>query len=352
MISLSGFGYEDTLGNPSKAFSKTWKSKSFINGPAVKEFETQFAKYCEADSCVALSSCTSALHLSLLALGVRPGDEVITVPYTWVSTVEVIKQVGATPVFVDIGLNDMCIDPNKVAEKISKKTKAIIGVDLYGNVCDIDELKKFNVPVIQDSAQSTGAYYKSKRVGSVADLTCFSFYPTKNLSCWGDAGAVTGDEKYLEIIRLLRNHGQAGRFKINMIGWNARMDSLQAEVLINKLPELDKHNARRRAIATQYNGTLHQVVEIPVQNVNSTHVYHQYVIRHNKVDSIEKFLLSKGIQSRRYYPTPLHKTETYKDKSSYPNAEYCSNEALAIPVHQYLTNKDVSSIIKTIKGAI
>ena len=352
MISLSGFGYEDTLGNPSKAFPKTWKSKSFINGPALKEFETQFAKYCEADSCVALSSCTSALHLSLLALGVGPGDEVITVPYTWVSTVEVIKQVGATPVFVDIALNDMCIDPNKVAEKISKKTKAIIGVDLYGNVCDIDELKKFNVPVIQDSAQSTGAYYKSKRVGSVADLTCFSFYPTKNLSCWGDAGAVTGDEKYLEIIRQLRNHGQAGRFKINMVGWNARMDSLQAEVLINKLPELDKHNARRRAIATQYNGNLHQVVEIPVQNVNSTHVYHQYIIRHPKVDSIGKFLLSKGIQSRRYYPTPLHKTETYKDKSSYPNAEYCSNEALAIPVHQYLTNKDVSSIIKTIKEAI
>ena len=137
-----------------------------------------------------------------------------------------------------------------------------------------------------------------------------------------------------------------------MVGWNARMDSLQAEVLINKLPELDKHNARRRAIATQYNGNLHQVVEIPVQNVNSTHVYHQYIIRHPKVDSIGKFLLSKGIQSRRYYPTPLHKTETYKDKSSYPNAEYCSNEALAIPVHQYLTNKDVSSIIKTIKEAI
>ena len=183
MISLSGFGYEDTLKNPSKAFARTWHSRSFINGPAVNEFEKQFAEYCEADSCVALSSCTSALHLSLLALGVGPGDEVITVSYTWVSTVEVIKQVGATPVFVDISLNDMCIDPKEVAKKISKKTKAIIGVDLYGNVCDIDELKKFNVPVIQDSAQSTGAYYKNKRVGSVADLTCFSFYPTKNLSC-------------------------------------------------------------------------------------------------------------------------------------------------------------------------
>ena len=349
MISLSGFGYESTLKNPSKAFAKTWESKSFINGPAVKEFEQQFADYCGAEKCVAVSSCTSALQLSLLALGVGPGDEVITVPYTWVSTVEVIRQVGATPVFVDISLNDMCIDPKEVAKKISKKTKAIIGVDLYGNVCDIDELKKFNVPVIQDSAQSTGAFYKGKRIGGIADLTCFSFYPTKNLSCWGDAGAVTGDEKYLKIIRQLRNHGQSDRFNMNMVGWNARMDSIQAEILLNKLPELDKHNARRRDIATQYNGNLHKDVEIPVQNTNSIHVYHQYVIKHKNINVIEKTLLAKGIQSRRYYPIPLHKTETYKDKGSYPNAEYCSRESLAIPVHQYLTDKEVSSIIKAVK---
>jgi len=352
MISLSGFGYESTLKNPSKAFAKTWESKSFINGPAVKEFEQQLADYCGAEKCVAVSSCTSALQLSLLALGIGPGDEVITVPYTWVSTVEVIRQVGATPVFVDISLNDMCIDPKQVAEKISKKTKAIIGVDLYGNVCDIDELKKFNVPVIQDSAQSTGAFYKGKRVGGIADLTCFSFYPTKNLSCWGDAGAVTGDEKYLKIIRQLRNHGQSDRFNMNMVGWNARMDSIQAEILLNKLPELDKHNTRRRAIATQYNGNLHRFVEIPVQNINSTHVYHQYIIKHKKVDQIAKYLFDKGIQSRRYYPTPLHKTETYRDNDVYPNSEYCSSEALAIPVHQYLTDKDVASIIDAIKEAI
>ena len=352
MISLSGFGYEKTLKNPTKAFADTWKSKSFINGPAVKKFEKQFAEYCETDSCVALSSCTSALHLSLLALGVGPGDEVITVPYTWVSTVEVIKQVGATPIFVDIELNDMCINPKEVAKKISKKTKAIIGVDLYGNVCDIDELKKFNIPVIQDSAQSTGAFYKDKRVGSVADLTCFSFYPTKNLSCWGDAGAVTGDEKYLKIIRQLRNHGQSDRFRLNMVGWNARMDSIQAEVLINKLPELDKHNARRRAIATQYNGNLHRFVEIPVQNANSTHVYHQYVIKHERNKDIEMALMDRGIQSRRYYPIPLHKTETYKDNGSYANSEHCSSAGLAIPVHQYLTDTEVSSIIKAIKEAI
>ena len=352
MISLSGFGYEDTLKNPSDLFAQTWQTKSFINGTVVKNFEETFAEYCGAEKCVAVSSCTSALQLSLLALGIGPGDEVITVPYTWVSTVEVIKQVGATPVFVDISLNDMCIDPEEVAKKVNKKTKAIIGVDLYGNVCDVDQLKRFGVPVIQDSAQSTGALYKGKRVGSIADLTCFSFYPTKNLSCWGDAGAVTGDEKYLKIIRQLRNHGQSDRFNMNMVGWNARMDSLQAEVLLNKLPLLDENNRRRRAIATQYNGSLHRFIEIPVQNVNSNHVYHQYVIRHTKVDDIAKFLLGKGIQSRRYYPVPLHKTNTYKDKGEYPNSEHCSKNALAIPVHQYLTDKDVASIINAIKQAI
>ena len=351
MISLSGFGYEDTLKEPSNLFVDTWQTKSFINGPAVKKFEQTFAEYCGAEQCVAVSSCTSALQLSLLALGIGPGDEVITVPYTWVSTVEVIRQVGAKPVFVDISLSDMCIDPKEISKKICKKTKAIIGVDLYGNVCDVDELKKFGVPVIQDSAQSTGALYKDKRVGGIADLTCFSFYPTKNLSCWGDAGAVTGAEKYLKIIRQLRNHGQSDRFNINMVGWNARMDSLQAEVLFNKLPYLDGYNMRRRAIATQYNGTLHRHVEIPVQNTNSTHVYHQYVIRHPGVDQISKFLLSKGIQSRRYYPTPLHKTKTYNDMAVYSNSEYCSANALAIPVHQYLTDNDVTSIINAIKEA-
>ena len=352
MISLSGFDYENKLENPLKMFADTWQTKSFINGPAVKKFEETFARYCGAEKCVAVSSCTSALHLSLLALNIGPGDEVITVPYTWVSTVEVIRQVGATPVFVDISRDDMCIDTNQVANKINKNTKAIIGVDLFGNVCDVDELKKFGVPVIQDSAQSTGALYKGKKVGSVADLTCFSFYPTKNLSCWGDAGAVTGDEKLLKIIRQLRNHGQSDRFKIDMVGWNARMDSIQAEILVNKLPNLDTHNNRRRAIATQYDEALHDFVETPVQNINSNHVYHQYIIKHKKVKEIEKFLLSKNIQSRRYYPTPLHKTKSYYDNNVYPNAEYCSNEALAIPVHQYLTEDDVTSIIKAVKQSI
>jgi len=224
MITLSGFGYEQKLKSPSKAFAKTFSSNSFINGPAVKEFETTFAEYTNAEDCVAVSSCTSALQLSLLALGVGPGDEVITVPYTWVSTVEAIKQVGATPVFVDINATDLCIDVSQVRNVITERTKAIIPVDLYGTVSNIDALKKFNLPIVQDAAQSTGAIYKGRRVGGLSLLTCFSFYPTKNLGCWGDAGAVTGDRIYCETIRELRNHGQTEKFNIKRVGWNARME--------------------------------------------------------------------------------------------------------------------------------
>src|SRR6056300_1321354 len=162
MITLSGFGYEEKLKVPSKAFSKTFKNNAFINGPAVKQFEEKFRQYVGAEDCVAVSSCTSALQLSLLALGVGPGDEVITVPYTWVSTVEAIRQVGARPVFVDINENDLCMDVTQVSKVITSRTKAIIPVDLYGNVADIDYLKRFNLPIVQDSAQSTGAIYKGK----------------------------------------------------------------------------------------------------------------------------------------------------------------------------------------------
>tara|TARA_A100001011_G_scaffold315955_1_gene334795 strand:+ start:769 stop:1827 length:1059 start_codon:yes stop_codon:yes gene_type:complete len=351
MITLTGFGYEKQLKNPSKVFNNTWIDKSFINGPSIKTFEQQFANYCDTDESVAVGSCTSALQLSLLALEVGRGDEVITVPYTWVSSVEVIKQVGATPVFVDINKDDMCIDTTAVAKKITNKTKAIIGVDLFGNVCDIDSLKEFNLPVIQDAAQSTGAEYKNKKVGSLSNLTCFSFYPTKNLGCWGDAGAVTGDKKLLDTIRQLRNHGQRERFAADIVGWNSRMDTIQAEILLNKLPLLDKHNQRRIQIAKIYDSELYNIVGVPKQNENSKHVYHQYVICHPNVDQIQEWLHSRKIQSRRYYPTPLHKTMPYKDSNSYPVSEYYSANALAIPVHQYLTDKEVGTIIKAIKQA-
>ena len=352
MITLSGFGYEQKLKSPLKVFEKTFKSKSFINGPAIKEFEQKFKDYVGAEDCVAVSSCTSALQLSLLALNVGPGDEVITVPYTWVSTVEAIKQVGAKPVFVDINRDDLCMDVTSVGKQITSNTKAIIPVDLYGNVSNIDILKKYDLPIVEDAAQSTGAVYKGKRVGSLSHLTCFSFYPTKNLGCWGDAGAVTGDAGYCETIRELRNHGQTNKFDVRQVGWNARMDSIQAEVLLNKLPLLDKHNTRRREIAFMYNKELSNLVTVPFQNSNSLHVYHQYVIQSIHIDKIKQALADKNIQSRTYYPTPLNQLKPYKTDQIFPNSQYASLNGLAIPVHQYLTNKEVKLIINIIKETI
>ena len=352
MITLSGFGYEDKLKSPVDAFAKTWKRKSFINGESVKRFEEEFKKYVGAQDCVAVSSCTSALQLSLLALSVGPGDEVITVPYTWVSTVEAIRQVGAKPVFVDINADDLCMDAASVGNVITSKTKAIIPVDLYGNVSDIDVLKKYNIPIVQDSAQSAGAIYKGKRVGDLSHLTCFSFYPTKNLGCWGDAGAVTGDAEHCGAIRELRNHGQSDKFNIKKVGWNARMDSIQAEVLLNKLPLLDRHNKRRREIAHTYTAELSDCVVTPTQNSNSMHVYHQYVIQSTDINKIKDALAMKKIQSRTYYPVPLNHYEPYKTPQVFPNSRYASLNGLAIPVHQYLTNEEVNLIIKTIREAL
>jgi dTDP-4-amino-4,6-dideoxygalactose transaminase len=352
MITLSGFGYEKDLKSASDAFAETFKNKSFIQGASVTKFEENFKNYVNADDCVAVSSCTSALQLSLLALGVGPGDEVITVPYTWISTAEAIRQVGATPVFVDINADDLCIDTEQVKKAITPRTKAIIPVDLYGNVADIDSLLEFNIPIVEDAAQSTGATYKGRRVGGLSKLTCFSFYPTKNLGCWGDAGAVTGDRKYCSVIRELRNHGQTKKFEVRQVGWNARMDSIQAEILLNKLPLLDKHNERRREIATLYNKELKDKVRVPTQNQNSFHVYHQYVIQDPHVARIKQALADKNIQSRTYYPKPLNEVGPYKSTGSFPNSKLASMNGLAIPTHQYLTDLEVELIIKTIKQAI
>ena len=350
MIKLSAFEYENKLKNPQNLFKNTFKNKSFIHGEKLIEFEKKFSKYCKAEDCAGVSSGTSALQLSLLALGIGPGDEVITVPYTWVSTAECIKQVGAKPIFVDIR-KDFCINVDEIKEKINKKTKAIIGVDLYGNVCDIDSLKKFNIPVIEDAAQSTGALYKGKRVGGIADLTCFSFYPTKNLGCRGDAGAVTGSAKLIKKIKTLRNHGQTNKFNIQFVGWNARMDTIQAEILLNKLPYLNKWNNRRREIAKMYDKELISLIDKPFENKESKHVYHQYVILHD-IKNLELKLKKQGIQSRKYYPVPLNKFNAYKDNNAYQHSEYCSRHGLAIPVHQYLTNKEVKTIIKAIRDSV
>ena len=350
MISLSAFGYEEGLDNPGSHISQTFFKKDFINGAKQQEFEKKLANYVEAQDCAGTSSCTTALMLSLLALGVKPNDEVITVPYTWISSVEVIKQIGAVPVFVDINYDDFCIDVTQIKSKVSSKTKAIICVDLFGNVCDLDYLRSFNIPIIEDAAQSLGARYKGERIGKQADLTCYSFYPTKNLSCWGDAGAVTGNQELINDIKLLRNHAQQKKFDTVKIGYNARMDTIQAEILCNKFPFLDRWNARRKEISKHYSENLKSIVEIPTSRIYSDSVWHQYVIRSSHNKKIQAILKKENIQSRIYYEIPLHKTLPYKDNNSYQNAEKCSATGLAIPVHQYLKDNEVEKIIKTIKN--
>ncbi len=349
MINLSAFGYEKDM-RIQDIIPETWKRKDFIQGQMVQKFEQDFSKYVFAKHCVGVGSCTSALQLSLLALGIGSGDEVITTPYTWVSSSECIKQVGATPVFVDINPDDMCINANAVQSKITKNTKAIIAVDLYGNVADIEKLQRHGIPVIEDAAQSTGALYKGKVVGGIADITCFSFYPTKNLSCWGDAGAVTtNNDDVAEKIKELRNHGQSKRFQIETIGWNSRMDTIHAEVLCRKLIHLDKWNAKRKQIAQWYNDEFKDRVKVPYPNQHSLHVYHQYVIRSPRMPAIKDYLNRREIQARTYYPTPLHKTKTYAQEGNFAHAEIASDTGLAIPVHQWLTEQDIDVIIKTVK---
>jgi len=351
MINLSGFGYEESLKDPGTEFSYTFLTQQFINGEKQKELEHRLTEYTGAEDAAGTSSCTTALMLSLLAIGVKPGDEVITTPYTWISSVEVIAQIGAIPVFVDIDYKDMCIDAQLIKAKITSKTKAILVVDLFGNVCDIDTVKSYGLPVIEDAAQSLGASYKGEKIGKQADLTCYSFYPTKNLSCWGDGGAVTGSKSLIDEIKLLRNHAQHKKFNTVKIGYNARMDTIQAEVLCNKFPYLDTWNKRRSDIAKHYSNELSTLVETPSSKDYSTSVWHQYVIRteHNK--KIRQVLTDNDIQSRIYYEIPLHKTTPYFDPQSYANVEKCSATGLAIPVHQYLKDEEVEKVIEVIKNA-
>lgn len=349
MINLSAFGYEKDM-RIQDIIPETWKRKDFIKGEMVNKFEEAYGKYVNAKYCVAVSSCTSALQMSLLALGVGEGDEVITTPYTWISSAECIKQVGATPVFVDINDDDMCIDVGQVKNKITSNTKAIIAVDLFGNVSDIDAIKELGIKVIEDAAQSTGAVYKDKVVGSIADITCHSFYPTKNLSCWGDAGAVTTDDSNIaQQIKQLRDHGQVAKFNVQSIGWNARMDTIHAEVLYRKLIHLDKWNAMRRQFAQWYNFEFSDLVQVPYANQHSLHVYHQYVIRSPRMLAIKDYLIRNNIQARTYCPVPLHKTKPYAQDTVLKNSENASATGVAIPVHQWLSEQDIQHVIKTVK---
>tara|TARA_Y100000034_G_C6908865_1_gene422660 strand:- start:2364 stop:3482 length:1119 start_codon:yes stop_codon:yes gene_type:complete len=342
------------------AIDTVFNSSRFILGNQVKGFEKEFASYINTNSCVGVGSGTEALHLSLVALGIKQGDEVITVPNTAVPTVNAISFANAKPIFVDIDESTYNIDPEKIKDKITEKTKAIIPVHLYGHPCDMDPIleiaKKYNLKVIEDCAQAHGTLYKNKKVGTFGDIGCFSFYPTKNLGAYGDAGAiVTNNNELSEKVKLLRNYGQTSRYKHDILGFNSRLDEIQAAILRVKLKYLNKYNEMRRNTAIYYNKLFTENknnIMTPYEANYAKHVYHLYVIRTKNRNKLMDYLTSKSIQTLIHYPIPIHLQNAYSflniKKGSYPISERVSNEVMSLPIYPFIKEEETKEVADNI----
>jgi dTDP-4-amino-4,6-dideoxygalactose transaminase len=335
-----------------ETISAVMRRGNFILGENVKAFEEEFANYCGAKFGVGVGSGTEALHLALLACGVKQGDEVITVPNTAAATALAVSSANAKPIFIDVSQEFYTIDPAKVETAITSRTKAIIPVHLYGHPADMDPImeiaERYDLRVVEDACQAHGAEYKGQKVGSIGHLGCFSFYPTKNLGAYGDGGmVVTKDEGLYEKLCLLRNYGQSDRYHHIIKGYNSRLDEIQAAMLRVKLKKLDKWNEVRRNIADAYNQLLENSdVITPKEASYAKHVYHLYVIRSKRREELKHFLEKRGIQTLIHYPIPLHLQEAYQElglkKGSYPQSEKCAEEILSLPIYPELKSEQIA----------
>ncbi|KYK37948.1 MAG: transcriptional regulator [Theionarchaea archaeon DG-70] len=341
-----------------RTFENVLDSNQFILGDAVKQFETELVAYTGARYAIGVSNCTHALLLSLKACGIGSGDEVITTPFSFIATAEVIALLGATPVFCDIDPKTFNIDTDKIAGAISSKTKALMPVHLYGQAADMDKImhiaREKNLKVIEDMAQAIGAKYRGKMIGTFGDTACISFFPTKNLSALGDAGLILTNNSELEqTIRILRVHGASKKYYHDSIGFNDRLDAVQAAFLHVKLKYLDTWNERRRQIAKKYDDGLRDVVMIPYIEPHNESIYHQYTIRTSRRDDLRDSLSNKGIGTAIHYPLPLHLQNAFQylnySKGSFPESEKAAEEVLCLPIYQDLTDEEVEYIIDAIK---
>lgn len=333
---------------------------AFIMGEDVKEFEKEFAEFCNAKYAIGVSSGTSALHLALIACGVGRGDEVITVPNTFIATAESITHAGAKPVFVDIDENSYNINPDLIEKAVTEKTKAIIAVHLFGQPADMgvvnEVAQKYDLVVIEDAAQAHGAEYKGKVVGTLGKVACFSFYPAKNLGAYGDAGmVVTDDGEIAEKVTLLRNHGRTEKYQHLIEGYNYRMDTIQAAVLRVKLRHLKEWTEKRRNNAKLYDLLLEDdSVITPKEMDYAKHVYHLYVIRTEKRDELQNTLKGASIATGLHYPIPLHLQPAYKylgyKEGDFPVTEKLANEGLSLPMFAELTEAEIEKIVQVIKS--
>ena len=336
------------------------ENTQFVLGPNVQSFEQEAASNLATKNAISCASGTDALHLALLAAGIGPGDEVITTTFTFIATAEAICYVGATPVFVDIDEKTFNMDLDATEAAITDKTRAIIPVHIFGQPVDMARVMqladKHNLLVVEDCAQSYGADLNGKMTGTFGVAGCHSFFPSKNLGCYGDGGMITTeDNDVAERLRILRNHGSFERYHHNIIGFNSRLDELQAVILRTKLKHIEEFNAERRRAAHYMSEQLADLVTPPHEDKIGTHVYHQYVTLTDKRDAIMKKLTDNEIACAIYYPIPLHKQPVFAEQCkslSLPISERVAEQCMALPIHPELTNQQIDQIVSVIKSAI
>jgi dTDP-4-amino-4,6-dideoxygalactose transaminase len=341
------------------AVARVLESCQFILGPEVASFEQEFAAYCGAAECIALNSGTSALHLALLAAGIGPGDEVITVPFTFVASVAAVIYTGARPVLVDIDQHSFTMDPAGIEAAITPRTKAILPVHLYGQTADMDPIlevaRRHGLVVIEDAAQAHGAKYKGRSAGTIGDIGCFSFYPAKNLGAYGEGGAVTtNNAEYAQTIRRLRDWGTDRKYHHVLHGYNYRMEGFQGAILRVKLRHLEKWTAARRALAKRYNELMAGCgLELPAEMPWARHVYHLYTLRVKDRDELQSALLAEGIQTAVHYAVPAHLQPAYSSlgygRGSFPRAEATAAQVLSLPLYPELSEDSVGKVARAVR---
>lgn len=361
MVDL-GAQYQKIKKDIDEAIQGVIDSSAFINGPEVKNFQTELESYLNVKHVIPCGNGTDALQIALMALDLKPGDEVITADFTFAATVEVIHLLGLKSVLVDVDYDTFLIDPDKIRAAITPKTKAIIPVHLFGQCANMEEINKIakehHLYVVEDTAQGIGADFKGEKAGTIGTIGTTSFFPSKNLGCYGDGGAIfTNDDAFAHRMRGIVNHGMYKRYYHDEIGVNSRLDSIQAAILRVKLHHLDEYNKARRKAADFYNQAFQDIPELltPVKATDSTHVYHQYTLRvtNGKRNELKEFLESKGIPAMIYYPVPLRKQKAYDtggyNDADFPNTNQLIEEVISLPMHTELDQEQLEFIVENVK---
>ncbi|HEX6004538.1 MAG TPA: DegT/DnrJ/EryC1/StrS family aminotransferase [Burkholderiales bacterium] len=352
--------YRALQGEIDAAMAGVVRAAQFVLGPEVHALEREIAGYCGVRHALSVASGTDALHLALRAAEIGAGDEVITTPFTFIATAGAISQTGARPVFVDIDRATFNLDPALVEAALTPRTRAVLPVHLYGQPAHLAPLRelcrKRDLILIEDCAQSFGAEYGGRKSGAYGDIGCFSFYPSKNLGAYGDGGmVVTDDDRMAERVRRLRDHGRIEGYRHGVVGYNSRLDEIQAAVLRVKLRRLDEYNRRRRENAQRYTERLRGAgIALPVEDGKGLHVYHQYTVRAGRRDAIRNALSAAGIASAIYYPIPLHRQAVYADQYRgirFPQAEAAAEEVLSLPMYPELSEQQIDEVAQAVRQA-